>query len=139
MKLILWPIASVLIAALSGVVASGASAQEAPSLELLQSVAEKLNEHTPMRVDGETELTSIGAEPGVIIYYYRLINVDASAVPPDQLRAAAQPAVANRACTNAETRRDFLDSGIVMRYSYYDRNRQFMTAFDITVADCQGQ
>jgi hypothetical protein len=138
-KLILWPVAIVLAAALSGVVARGASAQEVPSPELLQTVAEKLNEHTPMMVDGETELTSIGVGPGAIVYQYRLINVDASAVPPDQLRAAAQPAVANRACTKAETRRDFLDRGIVMRYSYYDRNRQFITAFDVTVADCQAR
>jgi hypothetical protein len=107
--------------------------------ELLQSVAERLNKLTPMMVDGETELTSIGAEPGAIVYHYRLINVDASTIPPDRLRAAAQPAVANRACTNAGTRRHFLDRGIVMRYSYYDRNRQFITVFDITVADCQSR
>lgn len=139
MKLLLLPIATVLAAALSGLVGRSASAQDAPSPEVLQNVATKLNEHTPVMVDGETELTGIGAEPGAIIYYYRLISIDASTVSPEQIRAVAQPVVANRACTNSMTRREFLDRGVAMRYSYYDRNRQFILTFDITVADCQGR
>ena len=137
MKLSLAPLAGVLAATLGAVVASGVSAQETPSPEQLQMVARQLSERTPMMVDGETELTSVGSEPGAIIYYFRLVNVEASAVPADKLEAAARTAVTDKVCTTLQTRRNFLERGIAMRYSYYDKHSQFLLSFDVTAADCR--
>lgn len=138
MKLLLAPVMGVLAAVLGAVPASGVHAQETPTADQLQAVARQLSERTPMMVDGETELTSVGAESGAIIYYFRLVNVEASAVPADKLEAAAWTAVTDKVCTNPQTRRNFLERGITMHYSYNDTHGQFLLSFDVTAADCGG-
>ena len=114
-------LAGALAAAFGAVLVSGVRAQEAPTAEQLQAVARQLSERTPMMVDGETELTSVGA----------------AAIPADHLEAAARTAVIEKVCTNAQTRRNFLEPGIAMRYSYYDKNSRFLLSFEVTVADCR--
>jgi hypothetical protein len=100
-----------------------ARAQDPPSLEVLQAVARVLNKQTPMMVDTDTELSSVAAEAGAIVYHYRLLRVTASAIPVDRLKAFAQPAVTEKVCGNPGTRRDLLDRGVVMRCIYVTQGR----------------
>ena len=72
------------LTALATIEPSNAKAQEAPSLEVLQSVAQSLNKLTPLMVDSETELSRVGAEPGAIVYHNRLIRATASAIQVDK-------------------------------------------------------
>jgi hypothetical protein len=127
------------IVALLALAPGAATAQDAPSPELLQRVAETLNRGTPLMIDEDTQLASVGAEPGAIVYHNRLVRVALSAIPVDRLEALARPAVIERACTHPRTRQDLLDRGITMRYEYVDKDGQFVMAFDVTAADCPTQ
>ena len=122
--------------ALTVIEPSHVKAQDATSLELLQSVAKSVNKLTPMMVDNETELSQVGAEPGALVYHNRLIRATAAAIAVDQLKAFAHPTVAKRACTNPNTRKELLNRGIVMRYIYRDKDGLFLLSFDVTAADC---
>ena len=134
MKLIL---VSAMVVIIGGLRPIAATAQDTLSLELLESVAKTLNERMPMKVDSETELTRITAEPGALVYHGRFTSPDVATFPPDQLRAALQPVVTRKACTNSNTRRGFLDRGVTIRYRYSDRDGKFITSFDVTAADCE--
>jgi hypothetical protein len=51
----------------------------------------------------------------------------------------AHAGIAKQTCANAQTRGEFLDRGVVMRYQYFGGNRQPITSFDVTAADCQAR
>jgi hypothetical protein len=109
------------------------------TVDRLLRIASGLNKNTPMMVDSETEWMNTGAEEGVIIYNYRLVHVSQSSVSAADLRAAAMHGITNAACTTPQTRTQFLDRGIAMRYSYYDQARHLITSFDITQAMCKAR
>jgi hypothetical protein len=44
--------------------------------------------------------------------------------------------VVKSACTNPATRDTFLKKGVLLRYSYVDTDRAFLTSFDVAEADC---
>jgi len=123
----------------AGGVAPAASAREPISPAQLRAVADKLNNFTPMMVDSVTQLSHVGAEGNTIVYEYRLIGMDTSKIPPDQIRMLAHAGAAKQGCANVQTREEFLGRGVVMRYKYFDGNRQLITTFDVTAADCQGR
>ena len=119
--------------------APGATAREPLSPALLQAAADKLNNYTPMKVDSLTELSRVRVEGRAIVYEYRLVGIDTLGIAPDQLRMLAHAGAAKQACANPPTRGEFLDRGVVMRYKYFGGNRQLITTFDVTAADCQGR
>jgi len=89
-----------------------------------------------MRVDAETEMMNVGAEEATVIYNYRLVNTDASAITANQMQAALRPKVVNYACTHPGTREEFLNKGITLRYVYHDKIRRRITSFDVTKKSC---
>ena len=119
--------------------APGAPAREPLSPALLQAAADKLNSYTPMKVDSLTELSRVRVDGRAIVYEYRLVGIDTSAIAWDQLRMLAHAGAAKQACANPATRGEFLDRGVVMRYQYFGGDRQLVTTFDVTAADCQGR
>ena len=123
----------------AGGAAPGATAREPISPALLQAAADQLSSYTPMMVDSVTELTRVRAEGRAIVYEYRLVGIDTLAISPDQLRMLVHAGAAKQSCANAQTRGEFLDRGVVMRYKYFGGNRQLITTFDVTAADCQGR
>ncbi len=135
--LLAWLVAIAIGAVVSEVVRAFLTREpEVLSVEVLLSVASEINKNTPMMVDAETEMIDVAVEEGTIIYNYRLINVAATSTTRSDLTTALLPTVAKGVCTNPKTRGPLLNRGVVMRYVYYDRNRQFITSFDITRARC---
>ena len=92
-----------------------------------------------MKVDSLTELSRVRVDGRAIVYEYRLVGIDTSAIAWDQLRMLAHAGAAKQACANPATRGEFLDRGVVMRYQYFGGDRQLVTTFDVTAADCQGR
>ncbi len=123
----------------AGSPAPGLTAREPISPAMLQAAADKLSSFTPMMVDSVTELSRVRVEGHAIVYEYRLVGIDTLAIPPDQLRMLAHAGAAKQICANAQTRGEFIDRGVVMRYKYFGGNRQLMATFDVTAADCQGR
>ncbi len=123
----------------AGGAAPAATAREPISPALLQAAADKLNNYTPMMIDSVTELSRVRAEGRAIVYEYRLIGIDTLGISPDQIRMLAHAGAAKQSCANPRTRGEFLDRGVVMRYKYFGGNRQLITTFDVTAADCQGR
>jgi hypothetical protein len=119
--------------------APSATAREPISPAVLQAAADKLSSYTPMMVDSVTELSRVGVEGLAIVYEYRLVGIDSLEISPDQLRMLGHAGAAKQNCANAKTRGEFLDRGVVMRYRYFGGNRQLITTFDVTAADCQGR
>jgi hypothetical protein len=106
------------------------------SLESLSRVAADLNRSVPVMIDKETELlTSAGAE-AMLIYNYRLVQYSLSQLDPNQFATRIKPGVTRNACNRAETREEFLNKGITLRYVYFDRDKQHIATIDISPADC---
>lgn len=107
------------------------------SLAVLSRMASELNKTMPMMVDSQTELSNVGALPNTVVYHYRLVDVENTAVKPSELIQAARPPALKRACSTPETRDGLLKRGITMRFSYSDKERTFIGAFDVAPADCR--
>ena len=102
----------------------------------LNQVAGRLNRSLPMMIDQETELVSTVGLESTFVYNYRLVNSSASEIDAAKLNELLRPQVTNGACTNPETRDQFLKRGVRLRYLYTDKDRAFITSFDVTAADC---
>lgn len=107
------------------------------SKEFLSGVAETVNKGLPKLVDSETELMNVVGLDGVIVYNYRLVNLSASEVEAAKIETLLKPSVVNQACSTPETRRDFLNQNIAMRYAYHDKSRVRLAAFEVRREDCR--
>ena len=106
------------------------------SLESLRRVAAELNRSVPVMIDKETELlTAEGAEE-MLIYNYRLVRYSLSQLDPNQFAIRIKPGLTRNACNRAETREQFLNKGITLRYAYFDKDKQHIATIDVTSADC---
>ena len=70
------------------------------SLEFLTGIVSTVNTNLPVMVDGETELFSSVALPGVIVYNYRLVNVLASEIEAGAIMEL-QSGVVTQACSTS--------------------------------------
>ena len=87
-------------------------------------------------VDKETELLpGVGAE-GMLIYNYRLVNYSIAQLDPNKFAAGVKQRVIQAACNRPETRDELLKKGITMRYTYLDKDKQYIATVDVTPADC---
>jgi len=102
----------------------------------LTQVAAEANKTTPSMVDKETELTTMTGLDGVFVYNYRLVSYTKANLNVPKLLANLQPAVVHSACTTPATRDTFLKRGVVLRYSYVDKDQAFLTSLDVAEADC---
>jgi len=102
----------------------------------LTQVASEANKSAPSMVDKDTELTTMTALDGTFVYNYRLVNYAKANLDVPKLLSNLQPVVVKSACTNPATRDTFLKKGVVIRYSYVDKDRAFLTSFDVAEADC---
>jgi hypothetical protein len=105
----------------------------------LNAVASELNKSLPMMVDQNTELMHVGAgEHGVIVYHYRLLNLDAWKENPRDLVDRLRPDVVTRVCATPATSDGLLRRGVKMRFAYVDRHRYQIAAFDVSSDNCRG-
>ncbi len=106
------------------------------SKEFLSKVAAELNKAVPVMIDKETELLpSVGAE-GMLIYNYRLVSFSAAQVDAKKFAAAARQQVTQGACSRPETRDGFLKKGVILRYSYFDKDKQHIATVDVEPSNC---
>jgi hypothetical protein len=106
------------------------------SHESLRRVAAELNRSVPVMIDKETELlTAEGAEE-MLIYNYRLVRYSLSQLDPNQFATRIKPGLTRNACNRGETREQFLNKGITLRYAYFDNDKQHIATIDVTSADC---
>jgi hypothetical protein len=106
------------------------------SLQHLSKVAAEMNQSVPAMIDAETELLPITAEPSLLIYNYRLVNYSAAQIDPEKFREGARQRVMEGACSRPETRDEFLQYGVTLRYSYFDKDKKPIAAVDVTPKDC---
>jgi hypothetical protein len=106
------------------------------SLQHLRNVAAEINKSVPVMIDAETELLPASAEPGLLIYNYRLVNYSAAQLDPQKFAIGAKPRITQSACERPETRDDFLRNGVTLRYSYFDKDKKPLATVDVTPKDC---
>ena len=102
----------------------------------LSKVAAEVNKSLPVMIDQETELLGVGTGPAMLIYNYRLVTYSAAQLDPKRIAAGAKQRVTEGACNYPETRDDYLKNGVTLRYAYFDKDKQPITAVDVTPADC---
>ena len=107
-----------------------------PSLESLKRVAAELNRSVPVMIDKETELLTVASAEAMLVYNYRLVGYSLSQFDPSQFGTKIKPGVTGNACNRAETREEFLNQGITLRYAYFDKDKQHIATIDVTSADC---
>ena len=104
----------------------------------LSRIAAELNRSVPVMIDQETELMPVQSTEGVLIYNYRLVNYSVAQIDRAKFAAGAKQRLRQGACDTAETRDDFLNKGVTLRYTYYDKDEQHIATVDVTPADCTG-
>jgi hypothetical protein len=104
----------------------------------LSRIAAELNRSVPVMIDQETELMPVQSTEGVLIYNYRLVNYSVAQIDRAKFAAGAKQRLRQSACNTAETRDDFLNKGVTLRYTYYDKDKQHIATVDVTPADCTG-
>lgn len=106
------------------------------SAEHLAEVAAEINRQVPMMIDPETELLPVQSAEGLLVYNYRLVGYSAAQLDAAKFAAGARRRVVQGACTTPQTREDFLDKGVTLRYAYFDRDRRPIAAVDVKPSDC---
>ncbi len=102
----------------------------------LSRVAAELNRSVPVMIDAETELMPAQSAEGILIYNYRLVHYSAARINAAKFAEGAKQRLRQTACNTAETRDDFLNKGVTLRYAYYDKDKQPIATIDVTPADC---
>jgi len=104
-----------------------------PSFESqLKEAANEANKSCPMMIDKETRLDNTMALPGNKFQYsYTLVNYVKDSVNADQLQKALQPGILNGVKTNPDLK-IYRENKVTMVYSYYDKNKAFITTINIT-------
>ena len=106
------------------------------SLAATSRIASEVNKTMPIMVDQHTELMNVTPLPATVVYNYRLVSVEAGEFTIDDIASAIRPGAQESACSSPLTRDGLLKRGITMRFSYNDRNRKHIGAFDVRPADC---
>jgi hypothetical protein len=106
------------------------------SLEYLNGIAAEINRTVPVMIDEETELMPVAAAHAMLIYNYRLVKYSVAQLDHEKFAAGAKQRVAQGACNRPETRDDFLEKGVTLRYSYFDKDKKHIATVDVTPADC---
>ena len=106
------------------------------SAEYLNRVAAEINRSVPIMIDAETELLPSTAGFGMLVYNYRLIKYSVTQLDHQKFAAGAKQKIVQGACNRPETRDGFLKQGVVLRYSYFDRDKRHIATIDVTPAEC---
>lgn len=84
----------------------------------LRQLTQQINRRTPMKVDADTRLDRVNAEPGPrLVYEYTLVGMRSDQVSEAALRKALTPALHERLCAAGDVR-GFLRNGVSLSYAY---------------------
>jgi hypothetical protein len=106
------------------------------SQEHLSRIAAEINRGVPVMIDKETELMPTSGHEGMLIYNYRLVSYSVKNLDWQRFAAGARDRLVQNACSQIETREDFLKKGVTLRYSYFDKDKQHIATIDVTPKDC---
>lgn len=106
------------------------------SQEYLMEVAEITNKDLPKMLDDQTILVKLDGLEGVLVYYYRLANVNPGQLSETYLVAKLRPIVTRQTCATPATREDFLENEVTLRYVYSDKYDGEIAQFDVKISDC---
>jgi hypothetical protein len=106
------------------------------SQEFLAGIAAEINRSVPIMIDQETELMPAVGAPGMLIYNYRLVSYSVTQVDHERFAAGAKERVKQGVCGRPETRDSLLKKGVILRYSYFDRDKQHIATVDVAPSDC---
>ena len=104
-------------------------------MEYLLGVAIELNKTLPVTVDRETELRSVDALEGELIYNYVLLNYTSSDIVANEFLAALTPVVRKQACSNVKLDR-FWENGVSATYSYSANDDKWIGKIIVTPNQC---
>jgi len=105
------------------------------TLEMLERTAGDMSRDLPRMVDPDTELTSVQASDRLLTYNHRLVNLRAEDLEPSFLETL-RPGVLGTVCSSRSLRDAFLEPGVTLRWTYSDRDGQFLVAIEVAPRDC---
>jgi len=103
------------------------------SSENLTAAANDLNKNLPMMVDKITEAFVVTPRDHELEFSYRVVTLQASEI--DINTNGIKSDRINYTCSTP-TIRPLIDRGISIRYSYYDKNRQYIFSTLVKKSDC---
>ena len=106
------------------------------SKEYLNQLASELNKSFPMMVDSETEITNVMGFDSMLVYNYRLVNVEVAELDKDKFVSIMRSQLLNGVCTNPETQK-IIREGVTLRYTYADKTSKHIASVDVRPADCK--
>lgn len=112
------------------------SNRDVTSKEYLKEVAEVTNKDLPMMIDEQTELVKLEGLEGILVYHYRLPTIQPGQLTSAYLIKQLRPSVTDNTCAIPETRDNFINKGVTLRYLYKDLNNGEIAQFDIAESDC---
>jgi hypothetical protein len=101
--------------------------------EQLSAMASNINKSLPMMVDAVTECFVVTPLDHELDFSYRITTMEKGQVSINEEKVKKERV--NYACSHPNIR-PILEKNIKIRYSYFDKNRVFIWATQVTKADC---
>ena len=112
-------------------------ARNAPPIEQqLAAAAADVNKGLPKKLNAGTEMFSVTASGKIITYNSQLLSVDVASFDLDKFITTIRKPMTKGACETPATRGPILGRGVIMRYAWFDHNRNFIGKMDIRESDC---
>jgi hypothetical protein len=107
-----------------------------PTFALMKTAMQIKQEHRfPVMVDEETEAFDVRAQRGTLVYYYRLVNVNANGFDARGYLDRVKPVVTERFC--GQESQGLFKQGVVLRASYVDKAHLAIGSLDVNPGDCE--
>lgn len=103
--------------------------------QALWKAANEINKFTPLQIDQETILNTVGVEGDTLVYNYQLINYSSFQLDGQKFAYAMFTEVQNSLCSTPETKLA-LEQGVSFASYYFGNDSRFITKFIIHPADC---
>jgi hypothetical protein len=108
------------------------------SAAMLKRVANRVKQEQglPRMIDGDQEAFDVQGQEGMLVYYFRLVKVNANEFDTQGFLSRAKPVVTERDCSQDDKGSFILKQGVVLRYSYVDKSDAPIGSFDVNPGDC---
>ncbi|UNP89072.1 DUF2569 domain-containing protein [Aeromonas encheleia] len=103
--------------------------------EKLVRLANEMNKNLPKMLNSETTLDTVYTYSGNLQYRYSLVNYSASDIDINVLHKNMRPSLVEAACSNSTTA-SFMQEGIDVSYTYFDKSGEYITSIKVKHSDC---
>lgn len=101
----------------------------------LFKIVSDLNSNLPVMVDSETRWDTTAGVNNTIIYFYTIINYQKEEIDPIALKNELSPGIRSQVCTLPDLK-TIRDNGMLMKYSYSDKDGDFIMDIEIDTKTC---